>query len=89
MGTRPTTYVEWRAVYQSCVYWLGLAAARLEGLRRKNAPSFFVQRAVRAYWRRYLRLQRVERRLDAEHEAMDDTYLEEIERMVMDDEATD
>ena len=71
---RPTTYVEWRAVYQQTIYWLGLAALSLHRFRALNAPDFMRHDAAR-----------LERRLAVEHEAMDETLCEEIMRLCEDE----
>lgn len=77
---RPSTYVEWREVFQHEVYWFGLCTHTLQQFRGMGltGDSPILVEQLRVWWRRYRRLSRLQGRLDAEHEAKDDTWCEAI-----------
>lgn len=75
--TRPTTYKEWRRVWQSCNYRIGQHVAYLLGTTGgRRVPM------TRDLWRLANQLRRIKLRMDAEHEAFDVTMAEAILEML-------
>lgn len=74
---RPSTYKEWRHVWQSCNYHIGCHVAYLLGtIGGRRVPI------DRNLWRLVSRAKRVKMRLEAEHEAFDATMADAILEML-------
>lgn len=89
MNMPPTTYKDWRDVLHREVHWFGLCTHTLQRYRMigfTGADDLLVEQ-IRRWWRRFDRISRIERRLEVEHEAMDDTFIEAIAEWVDNDES--
>jgi hypothetical protein len=88
-GKKPATYVEWREVYQSTIYALGLACDTQIGYRLMGNPEPMRTVYARRVHQLYRRIRRIDARLNVEHEVMDGTFIESLMEMLDDEGGQD
>ena len=81
MTDRPVTYQDWRDLWQRELYSFGYGWFTSLGLRAVSPDIFRALRRPQRLWRQYHRLRRIQKRLDAERDAMSTGYLDAIVRM--------
>lgn len=71
---RPSTYGEWRKIYQDCIYSLGLLVRNRRTIKASGIADVLGHTLPRRMHEIHHRMDRLELRLQVEHEVKDEDY---------------